>query len=277
MFLIAFVLAFLFFTSAMIPQFFHTIFGSPDSVQFSKWEVGKPPIFERSGNDKPEKMRDEGLYIWDNTFNKRIISIVVFFFLQIMFIWGEGYYHEPSGFVKVCKVSLLAIIGSCMAALLLGATVLSFLEFGDRYIGLIRGGQMIDFNEFWKHPIPERWFWQLILGAWIFWLLVIIIYARWENSNSIAPKVIGLVISGSWINSVISLMVDLSVRPRYIGCIFAAGSWFALIVSVPVLVWSIGPGIYLLYLIERRKIVPDSKKSITNEQSNDTDEKARYK
>jgi hypothetical protein len=221
------------------------------------------------------RLMDKGLYFWDKSTTNRIITIAIFFFLQVLFIWGEGYYHEPSRFVKIGKVTLLAGIGSCMAALLLGAILLSFLEFGDRYVGFIRGGTPImaeKYKDFFDRPFPSSWFWQLVLGAWIFWLSVILVYNRWRNSHSIAPKLIGVIISGSFINSVISLMIDLSVRPRYIGCVFITGSWFALIISVPVLVWSIGPAIYLLYLIERRRIDTVSKQSRANEISNNVNE-----
>jgi hypothetical protein len=54
----------------------------------------------------------------------------------------------------------------------------------------------------------------------------------------------------SWIEFSLALLLDISARNRE-SCYCAIGSYTTLLVSLPVLIWTIGPALYLLYLRER--------------------------
>ena len=49
----------------------------------------------------------------------------------------------------------------------------------------------------------------------------------------------------------LALAVEVAVRPRSDQCPCATGSYLTLIFVVPVMLWSIGPALYFLYLREK--------------------------
>lgn len=234
--LTSFLSMFLLFTSASIPQFFHTILDWPGALPFSDWKIGSPPIAS-----KGEAAQRGGLYSWDSTFWRRALCVAIFLSIQALFIWGEDYRDSDSQITKLGKVLSVSLIATGLLALLVGASLLSFLEFGDRTLGLYRG---------WA--VERGWFWHVVVASWFFWLAVVAVCFRKGTRANFGAKALGALLAGSWLSSVFGLMIDLAIRPRYAGCFYLVGTWLALIISVPILVWAIGPALYLLFLRERR-------------------------
>jgi hypothetical protein len=86
--------------------------------------------------------------------------------------------------------------------------------------------------------------------AGFFWIIVAIIYWFSKDRNRILQQLIRALLATSWIEFSLALPIDLSARNRE-SCFCVIGSWVTLLVTLPLLIWSVGPALYLLYLRER--------------------------
>lgn len=90
----------------------------------------------------------------------------------------------------------------------------------------------------------------VILGGWCLWLIVALIYC-WPREPAFAlARCIRAIIAGSWIEFSVALPVDIAARNQE-KCPCAPASWWTLLAAMSVLIWSIGPALYLIYLRER--------------------------
>ena len=90
--------------------------------------------------------------------------------------------------------------------------------------------------------------WQLVAlcaGMWCLWLVVAIRLMRGGKES----RLVRLLYVGSWVEFGVVLPIHLG-QDR--SCICATGSWAGLLVGVPLLLWTTGPAIWLLFRHERR-------------------------
>jgi hypothetical protein len=92
---------------------------------------------------------------------------------------------------------------------------------------------------------------RLIIGTWIFWTVVSLLYWWRRGSSSMLYRSVQILLAASWIEFSLALPIDIAARNRGQDCYCARGSWAALILVVPMLILLFGPGLYLLYLHER--------------------------
>jgi hypothetical protein len=97
--------------------------------------------------------------------------------------------------------------------------------------------------------VGSNWIW-IILSGWVFWLLVSIIYWRVKNKDNVLQRLIRTILATSWVEFSLALPIDLAARTRE-SCYCAIGSYITLLITLPLLIWSIGPGLYFFYLRER--------------------------
>jgi len=91
----------------------------------------------------------------------------------------------------------------------------------------------------------------------LFWLGAGWVLARGVPRETALGRMIALVLAGSWIEFMVALPVELVTRDRTKDCPCASGSWVALVCAGPLLLWSIGPGIFLLYRYEWQRTQED--------------------
>jgi len=91
-------------------------------------------------------------------------------------------------------------------------------------------------------------FW-IIAAAWMVWLFVfgVIFASQWFVGFT---KLYKLLVAGTWLELLITIPVDVQVRKRTT-CYCGEGTFFALILSSSVAIWSFGPGLALLFLTRR--------------------------
>lgn len=97
----------------------------------------------------------------------------------------------------------------------------------------------------------------ILAGCWLFWLGVGWLLARGVSRETALGRMIAVVFVGSWVEFAVALPVELVTRDRTKDCPCASGSWVALICSGPLLLWAIGPSIFLLYRYEWQRTLED--------------------
>jgi hypothetical protein len=101
---------------------------------------------------------------------------------------------------------------------------------------------------------------EALLIPWVAWFGVLFYY--WHaRPEAFLRKYLKAMLLGSWVEFIVALAITISVRQRE-GCFCAIGSWLTLVFIVPVIVWLIGPALYLFYLNEKREQSPRALKLI---------------
>jgi hypothetical protein len=134
-----------------------------------------------------------------------------------------------------------------MAALAAGL-VLSLLEMTDRLGG---EGSMREVGRVYETFDPKAVL-TVMLWSWVPWLLIGWRCVRSVDHHTALSRLLTILLAGSWIEFTVALPIDLAIRTRTKQCPCSSGSWFGLLLCVPILLWTVGPAIYLLYLRERR-------------------------
>jgi hypothetical protein len=165
------------------------------------------------------------------------ITAAVFFGMQALLLLGAPHWRHkrPTRFRRMA-VSLTA--GALMAAL---------LTFG--FLGIIVSLLRSNFDWFSKlgdGAIPLVF---LIGIPWAFWLVLFVLLwsQRWEQGFG---KMYRLLLAGTWLELLITIPVDVSVRRRT-NCYCDEGTFFSLVIGVTMAFWTFGPGIVFLFLSRR--------------------------
>jgi hypothetical protein len=173
-------------------------------------------------------------------------SVLGFFILQALFLWGGGRVQLTGATVRLRKLLLSLVIMAALMVLVSAGILVSLVEMVERF----------DSGD------PTRWaaatvfsarYWlSLLIVSWSAWLLVGWLAVRRVDHRTGLSRLIAVVLTGSWIEFSIALPIELATRPRTKDCPCASGSWLTLLICIPLLVWSIGPALYLLYRREQR-------------------------
>jgi hypothetical protein len=145
-------------------------------------------------------------------------EVLAFLALQALFLWGGGRIRLKMRPVRFRKTLVSFII---FAALMLVVTA-----------GMVAN--------FWG------------LTGWSFWLAIGWFALRHVDQPTALSRLITILLAGSWVEFAAALPIQISTRNKTEDCPCATGSWLALMTGVPILVWAIGPGLYLLYLQQSR-------------------------
>jgi len=197
----------------MIPEIFHEIVGAE--------------VQPDAGNDGLSQLGRLGI-------------LCVFLLLQAAFLWGGGRIElrkRPTRFRNV--VVSLIIFGTLMSVLSYGL-IICFYEMIHQFEGSWLTGENggTAFGKVW-------------VGGWILWTVVGWLAVRGRTHHGALSRLTTVLLAGSWVEFTVALPVELVTRPRTEDCPCASGSWLALLICVPVLLWTIGPAVILLYLWQR--------------------------
>ncbi len=186
----------------------------------------------------------------------RVIFLAAFLGLQALFIWGGGRISISTAPVKSRKLIVSLLIISALITIISFSVIMIFLEFADQYYSLmVVSDDSNIFYRFFQSLLNEPEYVPhlvVISFTWVFWFIVSLIYLRGLNHFSALSQLIKIVLCGSWIEFVVALPVDIATRKRTEECPCISGSWLGLVFSVPILIWTIGPAIYFLYMREKR-------------------------
>ncbi|MPY71552.1 MAG: hypothetical protein GEU92_15870 [Alphaproteobacteria bacterium] len=174
------------------------------------------------------------------------VTAGVFFGLQAAFLWGGGRIGVGRKGTPWYKVALSVAVIAALAALLTLAALLLFMQF-----------LLTDSVDKTLDKAPE-FVLPVVLGtSWIAWLAVAALQFRGRDQRSALSRLAGGLLAGSWVEFALALPVDIAVRARHENCPCFTGSWLALLIVIPVMIWSLGPALYLMYLRERAKAGAD--------------------
>ena len=172
--------------------------------------------------------------------------VVGFFVLQAVFLWGGGRVQLAGTPVRMRKLLLSLLIISGLMVLLTILLLLSFAEMVDRSQSA-EIGRRISIS-----PLFTRFGVATLIVSWALWLVVGWLAVRHVDHPTALRRLIAVLLAGSWIEFSIALPIEIATRPRTKECPCESGSWWTLMLCIPVLVWSIGPALYLLYRREQR-------------------------
>jgi hypothetical protein len=90
------------------------------------------------------------------------------------------------------------------------------------------------------------------LALWCFWSVIFCIYWRQSDHYTWVGKVLRALIAGSVLELFVSIPVYVNVT-RQDDCYCARGSYTGLVFGATVLLWAFGPGVFILFVREKRR------------------------
>ena len=190
---------------------------------------------------------------FQQTWTQKSFAVGIFILMQGIVLWGIGTIRLDRSAKRPWRTVSSFISLSVVAAA---------LTFGG-YLLLVVMRQVAR-NNFSDYSFFQPMDWMidnqlttLLIGVWIFWLTIGLVYWRVSSSASVLSRIIRALLVTSWIEFSLALPIDIATRNRPDECYCAPGSWLALIFVVPALIFMIGPGLYLLYLGERELSLRD--------------------
>jgi hypothetical protein len=195
---------------------------------------------------------------WDDWWSPLLV-LGAFFGLQASFLLGSGRIRVGVRVRSRRRLVIAVIVSAAMMALLTAAFFMSFLEYGDR----LRGAGSVRLDGLGSGPglgadAPYgagRWLaqmWLVVLVSWFTWTVALMQYVRRRTHDGGLVALIEIVLAGSWLDLVISAPVHLVLRRTRAHCECQVGTWLAIWISLPVVLWSLGPAVLMLFVREWR-------------------------
>jgi hypothetical protein len=164
-----------------------------------------------------------------------VICLLIFFALQALFLIGMPQLRWP----RATKRTPMAL------SLAAGALAIAMLTFG--LLGIVLNA--LDVWEGFMNRLELEVFWVLAI-IWEVWL--ILFAAMWAGQQWFGgfKKLYKLLIAGTFLELLITIPIDVQVRKRT-NCYCGEGTFFALVITSTLAIWSFGPGLVLLFLTRR--------------------------
>jgi hypothetical protein len=88
------------------------------------------------------------------------------------------------------------------------------------------------------------------------WLALAWVLTRSDPRTWLA-RLTAVLFTGSWVEFALVLPIEWGTRARTKDCPCVSGSWTTLVLCVPILIWIIGPALYVLYRREAARASAD--------------------
>jgi hypothetical protein len=183
--------------------------------------------------------------IEDASIFKSLLVIVGFFVLQAAFLFGGGKIRIQPGPARWYRKFLSLVIFAALMALLCFAFGLTYFQLTGRMPTGNRDTTVGD-------VLTSNVFWISTGTLWLVWFVIGMVAIRNTQQANGLSRLIAFLLAGSWIEFAVALPVEFVTRPRDRECPCQSGSWLGLIICFPILMWSIGPGLYLLLVREKK-------------------------
>ena len=168
---------------------------------------------------------------------------------QYLFLLPVVRLRPPDG-TRSRSLSVSLGVGALLAALVTAAIGLAVVELAG---SMLHG----DFQEDpWGDELfGEVWIWPALImtlvGSWIFWTMVLVIFARRLWADTVLGRLVVLLLGGTIVEVLVVLPIDAMVQRRS-DCYCAAGTFWSLCASAVALLWLTGPGIVFAVTMRRR-------------------------
>jgi len=180
-----------------------------------------------------------------------VIEVIGFVALQLAFISGAGRITVRGEPPPPWKMALSIAIFAAAIGFITWGTLAACLQLVDRLDSSSgRAGIHMLYSTESIGP-------AIVGGCWLFWLGVGWTLARGTSRETALGRMTAIVFAGSWVEFAVALPVELVTRDRTKDCPCASGSWVALMSSGPLLLWAIGPAVFLLYRYEWNRTLDD--------------------
>lgn len=170
--------------------------------------------------------------------NPVVLSIVylgLFIFTQWLFLSSKKHWKVKTQ--KTGRPMKASAIGLAFAVSLLT------MAFGFSIYGLITNNSFED--------SPNFFLLSILPALWIIWSIVFSIYFYQSDYLKWSGRIIKGLIGGSILELFISIPIFVT---RDDDCYCARGSYAGLVFGTTVLLWAFGPGVYLLFLREKKRL-----------------------
>ena len=172
--------------------------------------------------------------------------IVGWVVLQAVFLWGGGRIQLAGEPVRGRRIAVSLVIMAALMVVLTATMLLPLAEMVDRFLSA-EPARRIDLSRAltsWPGLVAA-------MVSWVLWLVLGWQAVRGTDHVTALSRLIGVLLAGSWIEFSVALPIELATRPRTKECPCASGSWLTLVICIPLLLWAVGPALYLLYRRER--------------------------
>jgi len=173
----------------------------------------------------------------------RLAIIAGFCVLQALFLFGGGKMRVQPGVVRWYRMTVSVIIFALIMVVICIGFWACYMELANRSLLSEVSSTIVEGTT----------------ATWLFWIAIGMIAIRKTDQPTGLSRLVMCLLAGSWIEFAVALPIYLGSRENDCPC--ASGSWLALILSGPLLLWSIGPGIFLLFLREKMACQSDVRHS----------------
>jgi hypothetical protein len=174
--------------------------------------------------------------------------VVAFLALQALFLWGGGRIRLESKPTRFRKVGHSLIVFATLMFVVTAGIVESFAEIGGEVVDV---GSLSPFAPAPSSNIVRFLPILVLIAIWSCWLLIGWFALRHVDNPTALSRLIGILLAGSWIEFSAALPIHIGTRRPDDNCPCISLSWLAVIAGAPIIVWAIGPGLYLLYLQQK--------------------------
>lgn len=205
--------------------------------------IGAPDVFSYFVPGRDSKFDGEA------ALSDAIYFVIGLLSLQALFLFGGGRIPIGSNPVGIWRLLVPISIACAAGVLMLVTFAYTVLEIFDRADseGSIREAGTFDFERFFEDN--DYILFGLII-VWLVWIVLAAIVYQRHDHESVLRRLTNCLLAGSWIEFLVALPVDIAIRQRAESCPCATGSWAALLVSIPIIIFAFGPAMFLLYLRE---------------------------
>jgi hypothetical protein len=179
-----------------------------------------------------------------------------FLVLQLLFVLGAGRLPlsragAPPREPRV-RIALFVVLAAPVTGLLFALTVHGLIGALMQAFELptLRALLLAVGHESYDGGLPTGVAFAVIGATWAFWVIVFGARAvlRRRPVRALASEALELVVAAGWVDFVAALCTDVVARRAQRPCLCWAPSWIALATGVPVLLWCVGPAVFLAWL-----------------------------
>jgi len=168
----------------------------------------------------------------------------LFFFTQWLFLSSKKHWKIKTQ--QTGRPMRKAVIGVAFAAMLLSLGIVFTLI------------DLISDSFFEEEPYSIKGFiiLSLPLVLWFIWSIIFTVYFFQKDYLKWSGRIIKGLIGGSILDLFISIPIFIAQKNRYdlFDCYCAKGSYAGLVFGITVLLWAFGPGVFLLYWREKKRM-----------------------
>lgn len=197
-------------------------------------------------------------FVWPFDWQEELVSLAVTFGFLAVFLLSEWLFLLPRGrlslrFGTQRRSRLQAAIGGAFIAMLLTigltATIMELSNVWDNWLGA-----EITFRGItWKGIYS---FWIAMTVAWAVWAVIFYVYYRDADHHTAVARMTRVLLGGTVLELLISIPTYVRALPAQDECRCGKGSYTGLAFGCTAAFWLFGPGVYLLFLRERRRWTP---------------------